>query len=183
MGSTRCRLRGAAHTEACKAGLAALMLVASMAAASAQSASNPQPVPQALGRGAEKPTSPQDIVDKFDQLVMEHRSREAIDRFISPGFVEHDPAVKGGGKSGLYEYMMDEGWDAKQPNPNLKDIVDREMAAGNFVIVHHHIFHEPGDRGIVFVDIFRLEDGWIVEHWDVMQHVPEKSNDNKNTMW
>jgi predicted SnoaL-like aldol condensation-catalyzing enzyme len=39
----------------------------------------------------------------------------------------------------------------------------------------------PGERGVVIVEIFRIRDRKIVEHWDVIQHVPEKAM-NRNSM-
>jgi predicted SnoaL-like aldol condensation-catalyzing enzyme len=50
------------------------------------------------------------------------------------------------------------------------------------VIAHVHGIREPGQRGTAIVEIFRLEDGKIVEHWDVMQQVPETSA-NPNSMF
>jgi predicted SnoaL-like aldol condensation-catalyzing enzyme len=41
------------------------------------------------------------------------------------------------------------------------------------VIVHHHVIRHAGDPGLAVVDIFRVEGGKIVEHWDVLQDVPE----------
>jgi predicted SnoaL-like aldol condensation-catalyzing enzyme len=47
------------------------------------------------------------------------------------------------------------------------------------VIVHVHAMREPGMRGNAIVDIFKLENGKVVEHWDMIQPVPEKAaNDN-----
>jgi predicted SnoaL-like aldol condensation-catalyzing enzyme len=50
------------------------------------------------------------------------------------------------------------------------------------VVLHSHLLLKPGDRGSAVVDIFRLENGKIVEHWDVVQEVPEKTANN-NTMF
>ncbi len=48
--------------------------------------------------------------------------------------------------------------------------------------MHVRTTREPGTRGSAIVDIFKLENGKIVEHWDVRQDVPEKAN-NPNGMF
>jgi predicted SnoaL-like aldol condensation-catalyzing enzyme len=58
----------------------------------------------------------------------------------------------------------------------------RLVAEGDLVVVHSHLVRKPGDRGMTVMDIFRLENGKIVEHWDVLQEVPE-SPANNNTMF
>ena len=58
----------------------------------------------------------------------------------------------------------------------------RFVAEGDLVVVHSHLVRKPGDRGMAVMDIFRLENGKIVEHWDVLQEVPE-SPANNNTMF
>ena len=55
-------------------------------------------------------------------------------------------------------------------------------AFANYVIVHVHAVREPGTRGSAIVDIFKLENGKIIEHWDVIQPVPEKAA-NTNGMF
>jgi predicted SnoaL-like aldol condensation-catalyzing enzyme len=56
------------------------------------------------------------------------------------------------------------------------------IAEGDLVMTHGLIPTSPEDRGMAAADIFRLEDGKIVEHWDVVQPVPETSA-NDNTMF
>lgn len=131
-----------------------------------------------------QPKEPLEVIEILDELIMQHKPKEAIERFISDDFIEHDPTVRGGGKQGLYEYMVNEGWDGDEnPNTQLVDIVDRRFASGEYVVTMHHIFRDKADRGTMYIDVFRVVDGMVVEHWDLFQAVPEKTNDNPHTMW
>jgi len=58
----------------------------------------------------------------------------------------------------------------------------RIIAEGDLVAVHSHIKPNPSDLGRVVVDIFRVEDGKLVEHWDVIQSVPLQL-ENRNSMF
>jgi hypothetical protein len=58
----------------------------------------------------------------------------------------------------------------------------RFIAEGDLVVVHSHLVREPQDRGMAVMDIFRIENKKIVEHWDVLQEIPE-SPANNNTMF
>jgi predicted SnoaL-like aldol condensation-catalyzing enzyme len=60
--------------------------------------------------------------------------------------------------------------------------IKRIFAERDFVIAHLHGVRRPGQRGSAIVDIFRLEAGKIVEHWDVIQPVPEDAA-NPNGMF
>ena len=127
------------------------------------------------------PQSPVDVVNDFDRLILDHHAKKAIEKYIGPNFVEHDPEVGDGSRKGLIDYMKRHGWESGG-NPQMRDIIDRIIAQGPMVVVHHHILQHPGDRGVVFVDIFRVENGLITEHWDVMQPVPAHTT-NPNTMY
>ena len=61
---------------------------------------------------------------------------------------------------------------------NFKQII----AEGDLVVVHSHLVRHKDDRGVAVMDIFRLENGRVVEHWDVLQDVPGSSA-NENTMF
>jgi predicted SnoaL-like aldol condensation-catalyzing enzyme len=61
--------------------------------------------------------------------------------------------------------------------------IKRIIAEGDLVAVHCHLVLKAGQRGTAVMDMFRLDvDGKIVEHWDVLQEVPEKAA-NQNTMF
>jgi predicted SnoaL-like aldol condensation-catalyzing enzyme len=54
----------------------------------------------------------------------------------------------------------------------------------NYVIAHVHVIVQPGDLGSAVVDIFRIEDGLIAEHWDVAQQLTRQSqSQNENGMF
>jgi predicted SnoaL-like aldol condensation-catalyzing enzyme len=60
--------------------------------------------------------------------------------------------------------------------------IKRSFVDGDYVILHVHAVREPGSRGNAIVDIFKLENGKVVEHWDVVQAIPETPANN-NTMF
>jgi predicted SnoaL-like aldol condensation-catalyzing enzyme len=66
--------------------------------------------------------------------------------------------------------------------PNSHNEIKQVFADGDYVILHVRSVREPGTRGSAIVDIFRLEQGKIVEHWDVRQEVPEQAA-NSNGMF
>jgi len=70
----------------------------------------------------------------------------------------------------------------KEKFPTSRNEIKRVIAEGDLVVLHVHSVREPGQRGRAVVDIFRVENGKIVEHWDVLQDVPEKAA-NDNTMF
>jgi predicted SnoaL-like aldol condensation-catalyzing enzyme len=53
--------------------------------------------------------------------------------------------------------------------------IKRAVAEGDLVVTHSLLKTSPEDRGTAAADIFRLEDGKVVEHWDVVQPVPESA--------
>jgi len=72
--------------------------------------------------------------------------------------------------------------DLKKQFPGLRSDVKRAFADGDFVILHVHVKLQPEELGLAIVEIFRLEHGKIVEHWDVRQPIPETAA-NTNGMF
>jgi predicted SnoaL-like aldol condensation-catalyzing enzyme len=59
--------------------------------------------------------------------------------------------------------------------PQMSVDIKRAVAEGDLVVTHSLLKTSPEDRGTAAADIFRLEDGKVVEHWDVVQPVPESA--------
>ena len=67
-------------------------------------------------------------------------------------------------------------------SPDVHYDVKRIIADGALVAVHSHGFFKAGDPGVAVVDILRVKGCRVMEHWDVVQPVPEKAA-NSNTMF
>lgn len=91
----------------------------------------------------------------------------AVDRFIAPTYIQHSSLAEPG-VAALKRWLDDRRADS----PDSQQTIHRAFADGDHVIVHVHVRRWPGDAGLAVVDIFRLDQGMIVEHWDVIQEVP-----------
>lgn len=117
------------------------------------------------------------VVDFYNKGLNE-KDFAAASKHFGATYIQHNPNAADGpeGFKGFVEFLK-----AKFPQSHSE--IKRVFADGDYVIVHVHAVREPGSRGSAIVDIFRLDaDGKIVEHWDVVQPIPEKAANN-NTMF
>jgi predicted SnoaL-like aldol condensation-catalyzing enzyme len=91
-------------------------------------------------------------------------------------YKQHNPLVEDG-QEGIRKFVK---WIGDN-HPNAHGEIKRAFAEGDFVILHSHWVNLVSDSDAV-VDLFRLEDGKVVEHWDVIQPIP-KAAANNNTMF
>ena len=117
------------------------------------------------------------VIAFYNMIFQEHKVREALERYVGDRYIQHNPLAPNGTEA-LINFM--EPYFAK--NPQARSEIKRAAAEGDLVWLHVHARSNPGERGLAVVDIFRVENGKVVEHWDVVQPVPEKSA-NENTMF
>jgi len=100
----------------------------------------------------------------------------AIARYVGDTYTQHTPAAEDG-VEGLRTYIK----SFLKMFPNAKGEIRRIIADGDIVAVHASWIGLISPNGDVGVDFFRLKDGKLVEHWDVIQAIPDTSK-NGNTM-
>ncbi len=139
-----------------------LLLVSTAALAEAPVTTNPE------GKAA---------IVLLDMCFNQHKVAEGFATYVGPTYTQHNPTAPDGKEAaikGLSAFVA--------AMPSMHYDFKRVLVDGDLVAVHAHVTTSPTDRGSAVVDIFRFDKGKIVEHWDVVQPVPEKPA-NQNTMF
>ena len=116
------------------------------------------------------------VLDFYERGLM-RRDFDAAKQHFGPRYTQHNPDVADG-PEGFRAFLQ----FLREKLPNSRSEIKRVIADGDYVVVHAHAIPVPGERGLAIVDIFRLEGGKIVEHWDVVQPIPETAA-NSNGMF
>jgi predicted SnoaL-like aldol condensation-catalyzing enzyme len=131
-----------------------------------------------LGAGAQSPQEAnKKIVVAFYEAAINQKDFDAASKFLGSRYTQHNPNAADG-PEGLKAFL---GF-LREKFPNAKSEIKSVFADGDYVILHVHAVREPGQRGSAIVDILKLENGKVVEHWDVVQPIPEKAA-NPNGMF
>nr|WP_315392373.1 nuclear transport factor 2 family protein [uncultured Duganella sp.] len=146
------------------AGLAALALLGAPAASWAQT------------HTAQEEANRQAVLAFYDK-ALNQKDADAALKYLGDRYIQHNPNAADG-PEGLRQFIT----FLREKMPQSHSDIKQSFVDGDYVILHVHAVREPGTRGSAIVDIFRLEKGKVVEHWDAVQPIPEKPA-NTNTMF
>jgi predicted SnoaL-like aldol condensation-catalyzing enzyme len=113
-------------------------------------------------------TNKKNVVEFYD-LIINKKDFESGRKYMADSYIQHNPRVADG-HDGLKNHIE----DLKTNLPDVRSEIKKIIAEGDYVVLHVHSRRTP-ERQLAIIEMFRLEDGKIAEHWDVIQEIPETS--------
>ncbi|EQA44884.1 SnoaL-like polyketide cyclase [Leptospira broomii serovar Hurstbridge str. 5399] len=114
------------------------------------------------------------IVLEFYEAAINRKDYDRAANFLGTRYIQHNQAAADG-KDGLRKFLT----FLKEKFPNSRSEIKKVFTDGDYVILHVHAVRIPGTKGIAIIDIFRIQDGKITEHWDVHEDISATPvNDN-----
>lgn len=110
------------------------------------------------------------IVADYYLRVWNAKDASALAQFVAADYIQHNPHVPNG-RAPLEAFLA--GFFAHMPGSSFS--VARLVAEGDIVVAHCLFKANDADRGTAVVDVYRIADGMLAEHWDVKEPVPETS--------
>ena len=111
------------------------------------------------------------ITDFACLFYLERDVRRAFETFVAPGYIQHNPGISDG---------RDAAIAALTPmfsDPDFHADLKRVLADGDYGVIHLHGYRDD-ERGGAVMDLYRVDGGRIVEHWDVIQPIPETAQND-----
>jgi len=127
--------------------------------------------------GTEQEEANRKAVLAFYEKGLNQKDVDAALAYVGDRYTQHNPNAADG-PEGFRKFI---GF-LREKFPNSHSEIKRSFVDGDYVILHVNAVREPGTKGNAIVDIFKLENGKIVEHWDVVQPIPDNPANN-NTMF
>jgi predicted SnoaL-like aldol condensation-catalyzing enzyme len=115
---------------------------------------------------ADPETNKRTVVEFYELAFNGKEPEQAVQKYVGPEYIQHNPQAPDGPEAFI-------GFVRAFPQASVD--IRRVFADGDIVITHSLLKFTPDDPGTVAADFFRLEDGKVVEHWDVLQPFPEES--------
>lgn len=113
------------------------------------------------------------VLDFYD-AVINGQQYSRVYEFVDKNYIQHKPEVEDG-PEGLLDFVR---WIYSQ-SPQHKARIIRSFVDGDYVILHVHVINGVETKDIAVMDIFRVENGMLMEHWDVASPIPlNAKNDN-----
>src|SRR6266849_1770236 len=110
------------------------------------------------------------VTEFYEHAINRREPAEAARKYIELPYRQHNPEVPDG-PDGFVQFIS----GMQKKHPKLKMMISKALADDDLVALHVHLTREPNDPGLAVAAFFRLKNGKIIEHWDVLQPVPEKT--------